>query len=688
MSVGKKGIKLIGSGVLRTKNTWRVIYLAIILCSLALTVVVFLIVQGLIVQRLELEARQNLQNEINLIGVKLQHSVEKISTVSAVIVSSIERNRNISKEEFADLVTDLMAVTPEMRHAAAAPGLVIKFVHPLEGNASAIGLDYRDVPAQLLPIRRVIQTNQTVLAGPVQLVQGGQAFIGRTAAYIPDPETGGRYFWGIISVVFETEKIFRLIGLDQRSAFETAIVSLTAPGGLGKATLFGNPAILQDDPVVAEVSVLDGVWRIAAVPRGGWSDYSDELAGLRVQFVFGAALLTMIALAVGVAFRMRSEARAQLFTAINSIEDGFAYYDDKDRLILSNAKYREYYRESSPAIRFGATFEDILRYGLERGQYSDAFGREEEWLRDRIAKHRKPKSTSEQRLNDGRWLRVTEAQTPDGGTVGFRVDITELKNAREAAERANQAKSDFLSVMSHELRTPLTGINGYSAFLAMPEKLKSAIRMRTLIQANELDFASLDNAFSEFLTETASFGSKISRAAGYLTRLINDILDLSKIDAGKMTVDKVNTELDAFVGLIVNDFLVDASLKGLLITFEPGTNKEVAQLDPIRMKQVLVNLIGNAIKFTDQGKVQIGTRRKGDLFEIYVADSGCGIPVEQISEIFDEFSQVDNSATRKAGGTGLGLAIARRIAELHGGRITVESSFGVGSIFTIQLPAT
>ena len=239
--------------------------MAIILCSLALTVAVYLLVEGLIIQRLELEVRNNLQNEINLIGIKLQHSVEKINTVSEVIVSSIERNKHISQEEFADLVTDLMAVTPEMRHAAAAPGLVIKFVHPMEDNAAAIGLDYRDVPSQLLPIRRVIQTNQIVLAGPVELVQGGQAFIGRTAVYIPDPSTGGRYFWGIVSVVFETARIYHSIGLDQRSAFETAVVNLTAPGGLGKATLFGNPSILRDNPVISEVAVLDGVWRIAAV---------------------------------------------------------------------------------------------------------------------------------------------------------------------------------------------------------------------------------------------------------------------------------------------------------------------------------------------------------------------------------------------------------------------------------------
>jgi two-component system cell cycle sensor histidine kinase PleC len=438
---GRRGIKLISSGAVLTRTTWRVIYLTVIFLSLALTLAAYLIVEALIIQRLDLEARGNVQNEINLLGVKLQHSVDKINTVSAAIVSAIERDKDISEADFADLVGDLLDVVPEMRHAAAAPGLVIRYVHPMEGNAAAIGLDYRDVPAQLLPIRRVIQTNETVLAGPVDLVQGGQAFIGRTAAYIPDPKTGGRYFWGIVSVVFETERIYRMIGFDQLSAIEATVGNLSAEEGAAGRSLLGSETVLEQNPVTVDVPVLDGIWRIAAVPRGGWSNYADELANLRIRFAVGAAVLMMTVIAVVRAFRQRSEARGQLYTAINSIEDAFAYYDSDYRLILSNAKYREYYKESSPAFQYGATFESILRYGLERGQYVDAVGREEEWLKERLESHRQSNTKTEQRLKDGRWIRVLETRTPDGGIVGFRVDITELKNARDEAERANRAKS-------------------------------------------------------------------------------------------------------------------------------------------------------------------------------------------------------------------------------------------------------
>ena len=678
---------MVDSRAVLTQNTWRVIYLTVIFFSLALTFVVYLIAESLILEQRDLEARNSVQNEINLVGVKLQHSVDKINTVSAVIVSAIERNKNFSEADFADLVDDLLDMTPEMRHAAAAPGLVIRYVHPMEGNEAAIGLDYRDVTSQLIPIRQVIQTNQTVLAGPVDLVQGGQAFIGRSAAYIPSAASGGRYFWGIVSVVFDTERIYREIGLDQLSGLDTAIIKMTAGHGARDRVPYGREAVLEEDPVTVDVPVLDGIWRIAAVPHGGWSDYADELMDLRLRFAVGAAFLTIIALSVAKAFRQRSEARAQLFMAINSIEDGFAYFDSKDRLVLSNPKYREYYKESSPAIRYGATFESILRYGLERGQYMDAIGREEEWLKERLESHRSSNTVTEQKLGDGRWLRVLETQTPDGGIVGFRVDITELKNARDEAERANRAKSDFLNVMSHELRTPLAGISGYSAFIKAPERLISARALQNLLRKDTADVDALDRTFKGFLAEISAFGAKLDRSAKYLSRLINEVLDLSKIEAGKMSINEIETELDRFIGLIVSDFQMEASAKGLSLEFDGGTDGKMINVDPIRLRQILVNLIGNAVKFTDHGTVRVSTRLADDAIEIVVTDTGCGIPHQELSTIFDHFSQVDNSATRKAGGTGLGLAIARKIAELHGGTITAESQVDVGSVFTVRLPA-
>ncbi len=176
------------------------------------------------------------------------------------------------------------------------------------------------------------------------------------------------------------------------------------------------------------------------------------------------------------------------------------------------------------------------------------------------------------------------------------------------------------------------------------------------------------------------------RSAGYLTQMINDILDISKIDAGKMELFLEQTKVDSFVESLVNELSGLAEERNLNLQFTGGVADFEMPLDRLRMKQVLFNLVGNALKFTEDGGVTVSTRINDNLLEIAVVDTGSGISENDIAKLFSPFTQVDNSATRKAGGTGLGLAISKRMVELHGGIISVNSVVGVGSSFVIHLP--
>lgn len=361
---------------------------------------------------------------------------------------------------------------------------------------------------------------------------------------------------------------------------------------------------------------------------------------------------------------------AQAVSAFESIPDGFVLFDQEDRLISYNQRYREIYPKTAPAIVPGAKFEDILRYGVAQGQYSDALGNEEPWIQERLSKHIHPESSVEQRSSDGRWLRVIESITSSGCRVGLHIDITEmklqqeaLKKAHLASESASRAKSVFLANMSHEIQTPMNGVIGMAELLC-------------------------ETPLSQ---EQRLFVETIKSSSEALLSIINDILDYSKIEAEKLTLHEEPFDLEKVIHEVAVLLQPRADLVGLDLMVDYDLRLPTQFLgDSGRIRQILTNLIGNAVKFTEKGHVLVrvidGDDKSGGRIKISVEDTGIGISQEHIKCIFKEFTQLDSNPNRKFQGTGLGLSITRHLVELMGGEVFVQSAPEEGSTFSVELP--
>ena len=354
-----------------------------------------------------------------------------------------------------------------------------------------------------------------------------------------------------------------------------------------------------------------------------------------------------------------SQARAQLIAAIEALQDGFVLFDAEDKLVLCNDRYRAVYPLTAPAMVPGARFEDILRKAIAVGEIADARGREQDWLAERLRQHAEAREPVIQRLADGRVLRIYEMPTSNGGRVGLRVDITEITRAREAAEDANRAKSEFLANMSHEIRTPLNGVLGMADLLA-----------DTTLQTDQRDM--LDTI----------------RDSGWnLLSLLNDILDLARVEAGKLDLHPAPFDLLSLVDELGSLHGTNARAKGIEFNLNCAMCAVLRRIgDETRIRQILHNLLGNAVKFTENGAVTLQVTPVDEQDILFkVSDTGIGMSEEQLSRVFRPFEQAESGTVRRFGGTGLGMTIVKRLVDMMSGTISIASTPCKGTSIELRL---
>lgn len=366
----------------------------------------------------------------------------------------------------------------------------------------------------------------------------------------------------------------------------------------------------------------------------------------------------------------RSE--AQLSQAIETMSEGFAIFDTEGFLVLCNNNYRNISKNHSQIVSIGITYKEMMEKLFSRNEFLGVEGREEEFLNKASIPHGdKTKSSVVLQLTNGKWIQFSHSHTPSGEAVIIATDITDLKNhekeirkAKEAADQANQAKSRFLANMSHELRTPLNAILGFSE-----------------IMQTEM-MGPLGSSHYQ------SYASDIHQSGVHLLSLINDILDLSKIEAGAFEMNEERVDLIHEARSAVTLVTGQAGYNKVPINLEVAGQRPVLKGDKRALKQIFLNLFSNAVKFTpENGHVTFKhwENDDGDLV-VQIVDTGIGISEKEIARVMEPFVRANTPMTRTFEGTGLGLSLASSMMAQHGGTLGIKSVVDHGTTVTLTFP--
>jgi PAS domain S-box-containing protein len=668
-----------------------------ILAGLFAMLLVSLLLYGIDVQErkgFKEQLKSTVASQLDRLRGNLEAEINANFYLTRGLIAYVTFHPDLDQQTFEVFVKDLFKYQSSIRGIALAPGNVISFIYPMAGNEQALGLNYETNPDQWRAVKLAMDNRESVMAGPVNLVQGGSAFINRTPIYFNDPGTGEDIYWGLASVVLEQEELFANAGFnDPKLQIRFAV---RGADGLGKSGLIfqGDEAVFEESPILLDVNFPGGSWQLAAVPINGWNASSPFLWWIRI-----GGLFFVIATGLGVfAWQKRQyDARLRLEGALQKVEEANNSLMESETFlsaVFENIPNMIFIKDAKDLrfVRFNKAGEDLL--GIPRevllGKSDYDFFPEDEARsfvqRDReVLKSLKLKDTPEESIHtQGKGERILHTQKipllDKAGSpqflVGISEDITERKLAEAERERLegqlrHSLKMESIGTLAggiaHDFNNILAAILGYTEMA--------------------LDDLSQDSPARQPIQQVAKAGVRARE-------LVRHILSFSRRESREAIPVEIH--------LIVKEALklLRATIP-TTVKFDEDDISEVGYIlaDPTQIHQVVMNICTNASQaMADRGgvmEVSLSSVRldledcvdqldlhPGDYARLRVSDTGPGIISEDLDRIFDPYF-----TTKQVGkGSGMGLAVVLGIVRSHDGAIRVESTPGEGATFDVYFP--
>lgn len=613
-----------------------------------LMVSVAIIVDTASTDKFRSDVRQQWQARIDDLSLQLQGRIlQNIQTVWG-LAANVSVNPRIGETRFRELASVIFGLAPELRNIGLAPDFIIRHIYPLEANQAAIGLDLTSQSLSEEQISQLLETRRAVFSGPIDLVQGGQGL----AARIPIFETESGRFWGVVSVILDLPSLYQSVNLASITDDTALALSVSPDQEDTESVFFGTTEADWNDPVRASLTMPGVTWTLFAQPASGWPDHPES------PWLSRSLLFLVVLLFTGGTFwltrlLLKDRQMQQRFWGLFELAPiGIGLYSARGRTLLrSNRSFERIIGTDAGSLDYF----DVV-YDQHGNRLPQGLG-----IMDKLSTDVQftglegyfPAPDGELRPVVLHGLKLLDTQDRKPVIWLIAEDISEQK-------KVDRMKTEFISTVSHELRTPLTSISGSLGLL-------------------------VHNAVGELPGKASHLANIAYRNSKQLTFLINDLLDIEKLVAGKMVFQMENHPVPDLVRECVENIENFAEEHG--VTLRVGDLADVTvQADRRRLSQALDNLLSNAIKFSPADSVvTLFTEQTERHVRICVQDRGDGIAPEHQNLIFGKFSQVDGSDRRSKGGTGLGLAITREVMTQMGGQVGLVSTPGQGATFWLEL---